>query len=747
MSRASLSRHLTTLAWSVLFATAAIAAYLQIFSIFMLYDDEGYVLLSLNNFARHGALYDRVYSQYGPLFYLVFGGIARLGDFSWTHDLGRFYTIGAWLTTAAASGWITHRLTRSQLAAMASFAGTFGLLWQMTFEPMHPGNTLTPVIALTAAISITAVQQRRMSIVAITLAVAAAVCAMIKINVGVFLGAAGCMWLGLNSTWSGQSSRRWLPQLLIVGGGLIPIVLMGGHLDQPWAGVYAMAGSAAIVATGRLTHHYRQSWVTPPMVFTAIGVALLFMVATVTMTMFSGSSMSGLIRGIILGPLGHADAYHHGFRWRTGTVPLTLFSWGLLTWVLFRYQPNTLSASWLKSIAMGRLGLAGLFIYHACSSPPSTVGFVMTSLAATVGWLVVPLRSKPPERMAATTLLALMLVWQFLHAFPVAGSQIGWGTFLWIPLAVVALHDAGEYLIPPRVKTIATGVSIVGVAALAFCPLQLGWNYFKQSEPLALPGAKHMRMPADLGSAIRIMTRNAALHGEQLFSLPGSYSFNLWTGLPTPNETNVTHWFTLLDNEQQNTIISQLEHGPVTTMIEQHDLVAAKLRPEFVQESPLLNFAEDTFQPVFSLGPLSFRARYLPGRVVLDGAEIFQQPEKSENSAEPILVRIDTALPAGSSVVRIQVALLHGTTSTENPAWDWSADNTRAQIIPIHPNGVTRSDYDPADSRWPLTTHGLTRWHLLPRERLPSADLSKLWLKFIDKNGAVIGEARFIKRP
>ena len=59
-------------------ALLAWAGYELLFNTFMLYDDEGYVLISLKNFAAHGALYDQVYSQYGPFFYLAYDALHRL---------------------------------------------------------------------------------------------------------------------------------------------------------------------------------------------------------------------------------------------------------------------------------------------------------------------------------------------------------------------------------------------------------------------------------------------------------------------------------------------------------------------------------------------------------------------------------------------------------------------------------------------------------------------------------------------
>ena len=47
----------------------AITGYWLLFTTFMVYDDEGYVLWSLHNFSAHGHLYNEVFTQYGPFFF------------------------------------------------------------------------------------------------------------------------------------------------------------------------------------------------------------------------------------------------------------------------------------------------------------------------------------------------------------------------------------------------------------------------------------------------------------------------------------------------------------------------------------------------------------------------------------------------------------------------------------------------------------------------------------------------------
>src|SRR5690606_23211570 len=88
---------------------------------------------------------------------------------------------------------------------------------------------------------------------------------------------------------------------------------------------------------------------------------------------------------------------------------------------------------------------------------------------------------------------------------------------------------------------------------------------------LMLPGAELIRVPDDSAALFRLLTHNAVAHADALFSLPGMFSFNLWAGVPTPTLANVTHWFSLLDEQQQHSIVSALESHPRACVIVQRE--------------------------------------------------------------------------------------------------------------------------------------------------------------------------------
>jgi hypothetical protein len=80
-------------AFLLLTALLALGGFWDLYSTFKFHDDEGYVLLSLQNFSQGGALYRQVYSQYGPLFFLFNDGLHRLAGFEFSHNGSRFLTL------------------------------------------------------------------------------------------------------------------------------------------------------------------------------------------------------------------------------------------------------------------------------------------------------------------------------------------------------------------------------------------------------------------------------------------------------------------------------------------------------------------------------------------------------------------------------------------------------------------------------------------------------------------------------
>jgi hypothetical protein len=539
-------------------------AYWLLFTQFMIYDDEGYVLWSLRNYVEVGGLYERVFSQYGPFFYTYYHWLHVSTGLTFDNDNGRLLTLFYWCTTALVCGWITWRQTKAPLAAAAASALTFASLNLMTSEPLHPGGLLTWITGIATAAAALAIEKNHHRKFACIVGLAGAAMALTKINVGAFfLIPAGC-WLAINA----ERPALVRPALWLVALGCVstPFFLMRPHWPAVWVTTYALifsCGALALVSSlhrARAPLHGLKSWV----VFAVAGAIVV--VVTTAATWSRGTSLSALIDGTIIAPLRHPGVYAFLGTWQPGTrEAAAAFALLAVAYHFFR------EAKWTPWIIVAlRVVAAAIYFTRAASANDGWLhrfGFDYgPSLAAL---MAVPLqRGEFTPLNRARLWLAWIFVWQTLQGYPVAGTQTSWGSFLWAPLCVCAWHEAAVYCreyFPRRARIIAmaSGAALGAATLLALVPLgRLGYARYQPGEALDLPGARRLRLREDFTSTFRILRENIRAHGEVLFSDPGMFSFNIWTERPTPTEANVTHWFSLLSEAQQQAIIAKLDGDP-----------------------------------------------------------------------------------------------------------------------------------------------------------------------------------------
>ena len=715
-------------------ATLAVIAYWMLFTTFMSHDDEGYVLISLRNYCTYGGLYAKVYSQYGPFLYFIHDLGHRLLHYEFTNTNGRLITLIFWAGAAVACAHLVWRHTRSVALSLFTAGLTFFHLWLMVSEPIHPGGLIAFLVALGAWWGASQIEKGAMRSLAITAGVIGAAMLLTKINVGIFYFAAAGAWFAIQLRDFNQAKITGaIATALLI---LLPFALMRSEFGEPWVRTFATASAVASAAMMMVTWIERRPLTAWNHAGWGATAAFLFGTVVILIVCLRGTTITEMINGVLLEPLRQPSVYHYPPDWKPGTrivcgisLLLAICAWKyrgpLLNWILVVIRLLLITEFSLASVEALR------FTGHS-----STMSYMVP-----FAWIFV-LRLAPDEkgdRPNVASWIGLLLVLQYLHAYPVAGSQIAWGTFLIVPVMALGLDDTRRFLDQQKRLLASVSISLVFPAIAIFATARLGeigWHRYKESRPLGLPGAENIRVPEEFASTLRILSLNAAAHGDMLFSLPGMFSFNGWTDLPTPTLNNTTHWFSLLKQKQQDEIAAAIGRSHRPVLIIHRGLLEFLTDSNFVVRSTLNDYLKQTFTPVFKLGKYEFLVHKGRQVVPLDTAELLQLSHPQPGMA-PNRLEIIVAVPAGSKVARIELATLADKSSVLKH-WDKSTNDLTA--TPINLQGIAlAAETNPA---WRTPLPPLVRLDL--SLKAPLSFVRRYTVVYLrDEEGAVVAEARF----
>lgn len=729
--------------WVMLGAALLATAYLLINTTFMLYDDEGYVLITYQKFIAGERLYQDVFSQYGPWPYLYHLLVSRILHSPVTHMLGRNLTAVHWVLGAVFCGFITHQLTRNRLAAIFTTLVTFALLWQMTSEPAHPGGLIALMLAATTFATIRLYQKSSWTLLGVTLGLASALLLLTKINIGLFfIAGAGCAVLRLTA-WSPRV-RKASSRLAAAGLLLVPWGLMGPRLGEPWVLIFALQFTMA--AAGLLWLASSRSPATADLPTKtwrgSAGVFLTTIAGIIIIMAARGTSPASIWRAVFIEPMQHPASFMVGLRWPqmiwlvsvVGVLLVIRAGWELRT-------HGRISGPTRLVVIVVRLGVLLVFVWQAAMWP--TLQGVSTFLIYSLPLLpifLIPLEQKKDGNRAILFWLASLALPQILHAYPVAGSQMGWGSFLLVPLFVAGLHEAwlalgGHFPRAPRQLPVVawTLTLLVGVAQLGLLA-QTGWQRYHDAKPINLPGAGDIRPGDTARLTLRMMTMNAQIHSDVLFSYPGMYSYNLWSGVPTPTNQNATHWFWLLNDSAQEQIIKVLNATPRSAVICNFGFDDYFKQNHVPSHGPLRELLDTAYRPLFRYGYFQFLVPNSSQAVPFGLAELLV-PAADETPADyPALLRTNIVLNGRLSALQLQDI---------NTPWTvreaYSPPEAKILLQPITSQGRTLG---PAvELSLMQEVHGLYRVEIYTRRQPDLSRPDSLVLVGLDAAGAVLSES------
>ena len=609
-------------AFAALTAVTWLIAHPRMFTGFMGYDDEGYMLTALKGFVEHGHLYDEVFTQYGPFYYEAWGGLFSLFGIPVTHDAGRMATMVAWIVSSLAIGLATMRLTRSLLLGLATQALVFTALGVATNEPMHPGGIICLLLAAIVVIScFVADRPSPYALAALGGAVAALI--LVKINVGFF--ALGSVALAAAVSYPLLTERRW-PRLLVEAGFVaLPLVLMAAKFDEAWARRYALhvaAAALAVVVVLRARENRRRAdeelgWLLGGLVLVAVLVCVAILGA--------GTSLDGLLEGVLRQPLRQADAF---------TIPLLLSerAYGIdlialaaagAFWYASRRRTAPPERAWQATTSLFSLGV-GLAMALSVTGkllpfdPTGFSGYWMSMLA--FAWVaLIPAEGGPRDVSFARLLLPLLAVLQALHAYPVAGSQSLWASFLLIPVGAICVGNSarGLYAVlgEGSERRAAAGFAAVAVVVLGWFVVngslkeqaQSARGAYNDSPVLALPGSEEIHLGNPENLTYVEITAAIEANCQALMMLPGMDSFYLWTEQEPPTFT-ATGWPTLFDDERQRQAIEDTR-GIEDLCLLRNIPLAAGWGGGVIPPGPLVSYLERGFEPLATWGDYELLVR------------------------------------------------------------------------------------------------------------------------------------------
>ena len=611
------------LAFASLTAITYLIAHPRMFTGFRSYDDEGYMLTALKAFVSHGHLYDDVFTQYGPFYYEAWGGLFSLFGIPVDHDGGRTVTMFAWIVSSLAIGLATMRVTGSLLLGLGTQALVFTALGVATNEPMHPGGIICLLLAAIVAIACF-VRDRPSPYALGALGGAVAALVLVKINVGFF--ALGSVVLACAVSYPLLLGRRWLRPLVEAGFVALPLLLMAGKFDQEWArqyGLHVALTALAVVVVLRARQSERRpneelGWLLGGFLAVAFVVC-----ATIVAT---GTSLDGMLDGMLRQPLRQADAFTipMALSKRLYGVDLIAFGGAVAYWYVSRRRQGPPAGAWLAMTSLFSLGVGLAMALSVAGKvfpfdPGGFAGYTLSMLAFAWVALIAPPPGAPAGVSFPRLLLPLLAVLQALHAYPVAGSQTLWASFLLIPVGAICVANGARGLYASlgeqSERRAAVAFAYVGVVVLGWFvvngalkePLHVARGSYNSSVPLDLPGSGEIRLSEAEAQTYEEISAAIDASCGALVMLPGMDSFYLWTERESPSYT-ATGWPTLFDDEHQQRVIDDTSDIAGLCLL-RNIPIAAGWGGGVIPPGPLVRYLHRGFEPIARFGDYTLLRR------------------------------------------------------------------------------------------------------------------------------------------
>ncbi|HEX3608972.1 MAG TPA: hypothetical protein VHU14_04790 [Solirubrobacterales bacterium] len=613
--------------YAIVVIAAGVAAYLRIFTGFAGYDDEGTLLVTVKAFAHGEVLYREIYSEYGPFYYELFGGLFALTGHAVTTDASRSIVIVVWVTASLLFGLACQRLTGRLMLGVAAMVVAFAALTALVNEPMHPQGL---AMLLLGAFSLLAVSGpgRRVAVVGGAGGALVAALALTKVNLGAFALAA--IVLAAVLTVEPLYRRRWIRWPVIVAFLAMPVFVLQRDLRESWVRdlmlLEILASAAILVAAGSVRPKRGEDegdlrrW----LLAAGIGFALAA-AAIVGIVLLTGPTLADVYDGVIGNAIRVRDVLVTPLPLAVAAVDWAVIAVAAAA-VTVRLRPlgNQALTVWpglLRAVAGLTIWftVAGIapVAFNPSAGNPDVLPMALAWVAA-----IPPLGAREPAyRRFLRILLPALAVAETLQVYPVAGSQMAIASLAFVPVGALCLSDALTCL---RAWSAARGAealerfgAVVAVAAVALAGLfaldsigrQAASNavLYRDQPTLSLPGASLLHLPqAEIETYEGVVQLLHRYRCTTFVGYPNIDSFYLWSGLEAPGPPLPGAWMDAIDAELQQRIVNEMRASPRPCVIRSDSRAELWLHGVPPPERPLVRYIFNDFAPVAQAGDFQF---------------------------------------------------------------------------------------------------------------------------------------------
>jgi len=590
----------------LLFAKHTLAA------VFRTYDDEGYALISLAHYLSRGHLYTETYSQYGPFYFYAQEACVRLLRLPVTHDTGRLVTLLYWMAAGLLGGGFVYRISNSLLLGSAATLACIRLGTVLANEPGHPQQVVLVLLMLSSCLSLSAGSGQKGTSLFLLGAVGAALI-FTKINVGVFYIAA--LAHTVLCLLRPNSVRTIGVGFMLAYAVMTPVLLMHSNLLTAlgYCLIAVLSGGVTFVCGSLLI---LDAWLPLYRALHAVAGIISATALIVIATVSQGMSVRTLVQGVLLDPAKQPQ----------------VFSWGL--WIEPQYFlvavliVSCIGAIWLFRDRLAILSnwagalrcVAGLMVVFLLCRPGLLPLPYLAVCCAFLPLSVIPVKDRNwrLSDLLPRLFITDLAVTQFLQAYPVAGSQVGIAAapmLLWAFVSILdgvdEFHGLGRWGARPLLNAALSGLIILPLSVAMFRSAFPPHGYlYPQSN---LSGSASLHLPPEREQRFRFLASSIRANCSLLFSMPGMNSFNFWSGVPTPNGSNLTAWMRAFSPERQKQILDILQSNPRACVLYNKELVRFwGFTTEELERSLLTSYITNDMPRVAEEG--GYEIRVNPGR-------------------------------------------------------------------------------------------------------------------------------------